>query len=105
MKTNPLARPLSSRWQNPFRIPLAALAMAAFALPMNAEERAVRRKVAPKKMAPQEQPAAPAKDPALLEDSIKQGLEYLLKQQQDGGGWGQGGGWRQNAQKGSGRVE
>jgi hypothetical protein len=43
---------------------------------------------------------APARSP---EEALKAGLEYLLQHQQSGGGWGQGGGWRQNAAKG--RVE
>ena len=38
-------------------------------------------------------------------DSLKNGIEYLLGQQQPDGGWGQGGGWRQNIGKGTGRVE
>jgi hypothetical protein len=40
------------------------------------------------------------------EDSLGTGLKYLLAQQHFDGGWGQGGGWRQNtSQTGSGRVE
>jgi len=39
------------------------------------------------------------------DESLKKGFEYLLHQQQPDGGWGQGGGWRQNLGKGGGRVE
>jgi hypothetical protein len=38
-------------------------------------------------------------------ESLKKGIDYLLQQQQPDGGWGQGGGWRQNVGKGGGRVE
>ena len=38
------------------------------------------------------------------DDALRTGFDYLLKQQQGDGGWGQGGGWRQN-EKGGGRVE
>ena len=45
-------------------------------------------------------PAPPA------EKTVKSGLAYLINQQHESGGWGQGGGWRQNhAQSSSGRVE
>jgi hypothetical protein len=41
------------------------------------------------------------------EDSLATGLKYLLAQQHSDGGWGQGGGWRQNTSQNSrgGRVE
>jgi hypothetical protein len=42
--------------------------------------------------------------PKPLSDSVKKGLEYLVKSQLDNGGWNQGGGWRVNNQ-GGGRVE
>src|SRR5262249_43493678 len=57
-------------------------------------------------------PPAPAKsadNPAAgitakpLGDTVKKGLEYLIKQQHADGGWGQGGGWRVGGQ--GGRVE
>ncbi|HSQ56583.1 MAG TPA: hypothetical protein VLM40_12645, partial [Gemmata sp.] len=41
--------------------------------------------------------------PKALSDAVKKGLEYLVKNQQEDGGWNQGGGWR-NATAG-GRVE
>ncbi len=40
-----------------------------------------------------------------LEESGEKGLEYLLKQQHQDGGWGQGGGWRQNGKQSGARVE
>jgi hypothetical protein len=51
-------------------------------------------------------PAAsiPAVNPKPLSETTQRGIAYLIDQQQPGGGWGQGGGWRQNAQ-GGGRVE
>jgi hypothetical protein len=42
--------------------------------------------------------------PQPFSKTVEQGLEYLVSQQHASGGWGQGGGWRQNAQH-SGRVE
>jgi Prenyltransferase and squalene oxidase repeat len=47
---------------------------------------------------------APA-EPRSAEDALKKGIEYLLKQQQPDGGWGQGGGWRQDLNKTGGRVD
>ena len=41
--------------------------------------------------------------PKELSDAVKKGLEYLVKGQQEDGGWNQGGGWRNNT--GGGRVE
>lgn len=42
--------------------------------------------------------------PKPLSPAVKRGLEYLIKHQQEDGGWNQGGGWRVNT-AGSGRVE
>lgn len=51
-----------------------------------------------------EKPKAPAAvvklDPKPLAEFTKKGLEYLVSQQQPGGGWGQGGGWRSGGQNG-----
>src|SRR5438046_2647648 len=47
--------------------------------------------------------AGPVK-PKPLSDSAKKGLAFLVGQQHENGGWGQGGGWRSGA-KGGGRVE
>lgn len=43
--------------------------------------------------------------PKELSDSAKKGLAYLISQQHETGGFGQGGGWRTNAEGQSGRVE
>jgi len=43
-------------------------------------------------------------NPRSPEEALRTGLDYLLEHQQSDGGWTQGGGWRQNLQKG-GRVE
>ena len=45
-----------------------------------------------------------AVNPKPISGSVKRGLEYLIKTQQEDGGWNQGGGWRVNT-SGSGRVE
>jgi hypothetical protein len=42
--------------------------------------------------------------PKDLSPAVKKGLEYLVKNQQEDGGWSQGGGWRTNV-GGNGRVE
>ncbi|MDQ3622756.1 MAG: hypothetical protein M3463_09735 [Verrucomicrobiota bacterium] len=41
--------------------------------------------------------------PRSPDDALRAGLEYLLKQQQPDGGWGQGGGWRQGHDSKGGR--
>jgi hypothetical protein len=63
----------------------------------------IQRRVAPKTAA-DDRPVTPltARD---RDDAISAGFEYLLKQQHSDGGWGQGGGWRQNAKQQGGRVE
>lgn len=43
--------------------------------------------------------------PKELSDSVKKGLAYLISQQHETGGFGQGGGWRLSAEGQSGRVE
>jgi hypothetical protein len=50
-----------------------------------------------------ETPTTPVK-PKPLSDQAKKGLDYLVNQQHEDGGWGQGGGWRQGGKSG-GRVE
>jgi hypothetical protein len=47
--------------------------------------------------------ATTAVKPKPLSDVVNKGLTYLISQQHENGGWGQGGGWRSN--KGGGRVE
>jgi hypothetical protein len=43
--------------------------------------------------------------PKDLSAQVKKGLEYLVKAQQDDGGWNQGGGWRTGVNGGGGRIE
>jgi hypothetical protein len=50
-------------------------------------------KAAPTAKAEEPAPIGPALPPKPLSDSVKKGLEYLIKQQGADGGWGQGG-WR-----------
>ena len=61
------------------------------------------RKDEPKKEDAKAAAATPVK-PKALSDGAKKGLAYLVGQQHEDGGWGQGGGWRTNTQ-GGGRVE
>jgi hypothetical protein len=61
------------------------------------------KKEEPKKEEPKAAAATPVK-PKALSDNVKKGLAYLVSQQHEDGGWGQGGGWRTNTQ-GGGRVE
>jgi len=70
----------------------------------------------PKPAVKAEAPAAPVKftnekietkfavTPKPLSAAVKNGIEFLVKSQQEDGGWSQGGGWRTTAQ-GGGRVE
>lgn len=59
---------------------------------------------------PSYEPAAPSatenKEAASggLSGNVRKGLDFLVEHQDSSGGWGQGGGWRQNSQSG-GRVE
>ena len=57
-----------------------------------------------KAAAPADATAAPAVKPKPLSDAVEKGLAYLVNQQHESGGWGQGGGWRNDGQRG-GRVE
>ena len=43
--------------------------------------------------------------PKDLSPAVKKGLEYLVKAQQEDGGWNQGGGWRTGVTGGGGRIE
>ncbi|HEV2949820.1 MAG TPA: prenyltransferase/squalene oxidase repeat-containing protein [Gemmataceae bacterium] len=47
--------------------------------------------------------ATTAVKPKALSQTVNKGLEYLISQQHENGGWGQGGGWRTG--QGGGRVE
>ena len=62
------------------------------------------RDAQPKKEAKADTPATPVKAKP-LSDNVKKGLAYLVNQQHEDGGWGQGGGWRQADPKTGGRVE
>ncbi len=59
---------------------------------------------APKPDADKKAEPAPAVKAKPLGDSAKKGIAYLINQQHDDGGWGQGGGWR-TGDKGGNRVE
>lgn len=71
----------------------------------------------PPKPAADEKPLAPVKitdakvemktavTPKPISDAVKKGLEYLVKGQQDDGGWNQGGGWRTQVNGPGGRIE
>jgi hypothetical protein len=52
-----------------------------------------------------EKASEPKKPARPSEEVLAKGLEYLLKQQQPDGGWGQGGGWRRQLSGQGGRVE
>src|SRR5262245_28315138 len=54
--------------------------------------------------APFEAALRQSRTPKPLSSAVKKGLDYLISQQHEDGGWGQGGGWRQ-ADQGGGRVE
>lgn len=54
--------------------------------------------------AKQTEPRKPIK-PKELSDATKKGLAYLISQQHENGGFGQGGGWRLNSENPTGRVE
>jgi hypothetical protein len=43
--------------------------------------------------------------PKALSPAVKKGLEYLVKSQQEDGGWNQGGGWRTTVGGGGGRID
>lgn len=49
--------------------------------------------------------AKPRPAPKELSENAKRGLAYLVSQQQESGGWGQGGGWRTSGEGRGGRVE
>ncbi|MEA3212955.1 MAG: hypothetical protein QOE70_6012 [Chthoniobacter sp.] len=81
---------------------IAALAFVSAGLAPEAQAESKARSASPAKDPPKaEAPAAPRS----ADESLRVGLEYLIKQQQSDGGWGQGGGWRQSREQGGGRVE
>jgi Prenyltransferase and squalene oxidase repeat len=77
---------------------------AAIVAPVSPAEEAKALRVAKTAPATTEEKTAPG-DPRSADDALKKGIEYLLKQQQPDGGWGQGGGWRQDLKKTGARVE
>ena len=44
-------------------------------------------------------------EPKPIGDAVKKGLEYLVQQQHENGGWGQGGGWRTGSEGQGGRDQ
>jgi hypothetical protein len=75
--------------------------------PLHAAEPALTRAAKASK-ASNQQEAEPKGEPNRTpEEALASGLKYLLGQQHQDGGWGQGGGWRQNnrSNSGGGRVE
>lgn len=100
-------KPLFTKVVTPLAGSICALLTIASLLPLSplawgAEaKRRSASAVKPGKPADQSEAVANPRSP---EEAMRTGLDYLLKQQQSDGGWSQGGGWRQNLQKG-GRVE
>jgi hypothetical protein len=72
--------------------------------PVSPAEEAQARRIAKSGSVTGEEKAAPGESRS-ADDALKKGIEYLLKQQQPDGGWGQGGGWRQDLKKTGARVE
>src|SRR4051794_34554389 len=99
-RSHPLKTSLS-RW---LLSSMAALTMGATSTrTVFAEERVAQKAASrPAKAIPEEKDTRVERKPA---EAISSGLDYLLKQQQPDGGWGQGGGWRQGQNGRSGRVE
>jgi hypothetical protein len=79
----------------------AVVAAALVGLYANGDE---PKKDAPKKQEPKAASAATPVKPKALSESVKKGLAYLVSQQHQDGGWGQGAGWRIDTKTG-GRVE
>ncbi len=80
---------------------LAGLALAFSAVPGT-----LAKEPAPRAAQAQTEPKGETKNaPRTPDEAVRVGLEYLLKQQQRDGGWGQGGGWRQGGGNGNARVE
>jgi len=77
-------------------------------IPLTGAERSYGKEPAPRRgrSAPaRETEAEKPKNPRSPEETLKTGFEYLLSQQHPDGGWGQGGGWRQDLSGSKGRVE
>src|SRR5438552_4013336 len=92
-------------WTTKIGLGLSAVALGGFVTwtTLRAEDK-------PKTDAKEAKPAAEAPMPRAqikakpLTDSVNKGLEFLAKSQLENGGWNQGGGWRNQGEKG-GRVE
>ncbi len=91
-----------------FALGLLVVALAGLAIlaGLQAQDRDLKKASDAKSETPAKSEAAatPAK-PKPLTESVKKGLAYLVSQQQENGGWGQGGGWRMNLKENGGRVE
>jgi hypothetical protein len=81
---------------------LAALAVLGFLCQFTGLNATDKKADTPAKTEPA--PMGTAVKPKPLSDEVKKGLVWLVQQQKDNGGWGQGGGWRTSGQ-GGGRVE
>ena len=107
---NPSIVPLTGSVIGFLRAAVLTLAVTSFTLAPDSfadERRIIEGRREPSAAAPANAANADTAKPTLLPvgESLKKGIEYLLGQQQPDGGWGQGGGWRQNQAKGGGRVE
>lgn len=77
-------------------------------LPLIHPERGYGKEPAPRRgrdVPAQNTEAEKPRNPRSPEETLKIGFEYLLNQQHPDGGWGQGGGWRQDLSGNKGRVE
>ncbi len=61
--------------------------------------------IAPVKITTEKLETKTAVKPKPISPAVKKGLEYLVKNQQEDGGWNQGGGWRTQVNGQGGRVE
>jgi hypothetical protein len=90
------------------RIRLAAVVAVTSGLMLLAVGKADDKPKEPAKPAEKKEPPKTERvEPKPLSEAVKKGLEYLIKQQHENGGWGQGGGWRTNVdpKQNGGRVE
>src|SRR5581483_10595734 len=83
----------------------ASLASLVLFVGLRAEDPKTAKSDPPKSEAPMPTWATTAVKPKPLSDTVKKGLAWLVSQQKEDGGWGQGGGWRAAPNGGGGRVE
>jgi hypothetical protein len=85
---------------------VVALAGLATLAGLQAQDRELKKASDAKSETPAKSEAAatPVK-PKPLTESVRKGLAFLVGQQHENGGWGQGGGWRMNLKENGGRVE